>query len=158
MYNNAYMAGFTPQMTRERIENQIAELEKMKAQIPQNNQTPAINQTFQLAPNNHNTMKMVNSIEDVNKEVVYGDTPFFSKDLSVMWLKNAKGEIKSYELNEIVQKDDKDLMIESLQLQLNEMKGMIEDAKSINVNADEPVENKESSTSSTVRKSKAKSK
>lgn len=40
----------------ERINNQIAELEKMKAQI----QTPAINQTFQLAsPTN---IKYANSI------------------------------------------------------------------------------------------------
>ena len=57
--------------------------------------------------------------------MVIGDTPYFSKDMSVVWIKNIKGEIKTYELNEIVPKDEKDLQIEYLKSQIEELKGMI---------------------------------
>ena len=129
-------------------QNYIQELQSMKDRIDKQLQqatqpqqpTPNIHQTFQLAPaQNQLSMRYANTINDVNKELVFGDTPFFSKDLSVMWLKNVKGEVKAYELKEIVQKDEKDLMIESLQLQINELKkGMISDAKSDSDNVDEP--------------------
>ena len=107
------MYGYNP-MTIERINSQIADLERMKQQIPQ--QVP-ITQNFQLAP--QSGLKYANSIDEVQKESVYYDTAFFSKDFSVLWLKNQKGEIKSYELKEIIEKDEKDLVIESLQLQIN---------------------------------------
>lgn len=125
MYNNPYYNSFNMQQNLDNINNNIAELEKLKQQIQNRQNQPAINQTFQLAPTNQNSMRYANTIEDVNKEMVTGDTPFFSKDLSIVWIKNAKGEVKSYELTEIIIKDDKDIMIESLQSQINELKGMI---------------------------------
>lgn len=155
MYNNPYM--YNQQASIDRINSQIAELEKMRNQMSTQTQ-PAINQTFQLAPTRHDNMRYAVSIEDVNKEAVMTDTPFFSKDLSVMWLKNSKGEIKSYELNEIIAKDEKDLMIESLQMQINEMKGMIENAKSSDEYVDGTTKNEEPSNVSTISKSTTKSK
>ena len=143
MYNNPYMqnynSNFGQQNLSERIDNQIAQLNQMKEQI-KNNQQPAINQTFQLAPSNNHAMRYANTIDEVNKETVYYDTPFFSKDMSVVWVKNAKGDIKSYELNEIVQKDEKDIQIEMLQAQINEMKGMIKNARTNDEHVDEPIE------------------
>ena len=135
MYNNPYLNSYNPnigqQNLSERIDNQIAQLNQMKEQI-KNNQQPAINQTFQLAPTNNHTMRYVNTIDDVNKEVVYFDTPFFSKDMSILWVKNTKGEIKTYELTEIVAKDEKDLQIEMLQEQINELrKEMKENEQSV---------------------------
>ena len=88
--------------------------------------------------------------------MVMGDTPYFSKDMSVVWVKNTQNQIKTYELNEVVLKDDKDLMIESLQIQLNEMKGMIENAKSNDVNDDEPVKSKKSTNVSSSKSSNTK--
>jgi len=135
MYNNPYINQYNQQANLERINAQINDLENMKKQMQQPIQQPTINQNFQLAPTNH-TMKFVNTIDDVNKEIVYYDTPFFSKDMTVMWVKNAKGDIKSYELNEIVPKDAKDLQIEYLQAQIEELRGKIEnDADVKNVNA-----------------------
>lgn len=138
MYNNPYMnyqQGFSQQSISDRIDNQIAQLNQMKEQF-KNNQQPAINQTFQLAPNGTNTMRYANTIDDVNKEIVYGDTPFFSKDMSVLWIKNTKGNIRSYELNEIIPKDSKDLQIEYLQSQIEELKGMMKNvSNATNVNA-----------------------
>lgn len=161
MYNNPYMQNYNTnygqQSLSERIDTQIAQLNQMKEQL-KNNQQPAINQTFQLAPNSNHAMRYANTIDDVNKETVYFDTPFFSKDMSVLWVKNAKGDIKPYELNEIVQKDEKDLQIELLQAQINEMKGMIKNAKSNNTNDDESNSSKESTNVSVSRTSTKKSK
>lgn len=134
MYNNPYYSSFNMQQNLDSINNNIAELEKLKTQIQNRQNQPAINQTFQLAPSSQNSMKYANTIEDVNKEIVTGDTPFFSKDMSVVWIKNAKGEVKSYELSEILLKDDKDIMIENLQNQINELKGMIKDEHNANIN------------------------
>lgn len=128
--NNSFYPIYNPQASIDRINSQIAELEKLKSQIPQQvastNNPPSINQTFQLAPNNSLNMRFANSLEEVQKEIVVADTPFFSKDLTVVWIKNQNGEIKSYEMNEIVAKDEKDLQIEFLQAQINDLKkGMV---------------------------------
>lgn len=142
MYNVPF---YNPQASIDRINSQIAELEKMKQQIPaQPIQPTNLTQNFQLAPNS-TTMRYANSIDEVQKDLVIGDTPFFSKDLSVMWIKDIKGNIKSYELNEIVQKDEKDLQIEYLQAQVDELKGMIKNEKSNDECTSPTIENDESS-------------
>ena len=151
MYN--YMNN--PQLSIERIDKQISDLERIKSQIQQ----PApITQNFQIAPT-RDSIHYVNSIEDVQKEVVYGATPFFSKDMTVLWVKNAPNSIKSYEIKEIINKDEKDLKIEFLMAQIEDLKkGMSEIAKSDNDNANESVESEESSDASNGGKSKSKSK
>lgn len=122
---------YNPQMYYSKIDNQIRELEAMKGQIPQ-----PITQNFQLAP--VNTLKMADSIDEVEKTMVMGDTPFFSRDMSILWIKNIKNEIKSYELKEIVQKDEKDLKIEYLEAQIEELRrGMNES----NANSNESTTN-----------------
>ncbi len=142
MYNNPYANtyGYMQQGLGERIDAQIAQLNQMKDQIKNNGQ-PAINQTFQLAPTSNQTMKFVNTIDEVAKESVYSETPFFSKDMSVLWVKDTKGDIKTYEMKEIIQKDDKDLLIDSLQLQINDLRKELKYAKSNNHDGDEPIKN-----------------
>lgn len=144
MYNNPYMLNqnYNQQSMNERIDNQIAQLQQMKEQMKHNTQ-PAINQTFQLAPQ-QSGMRFANSLDDVNKEMVYVDTPFFSKDMSVVWVKNNKNEIKTYELNEIVPLDEKDLQIQYLQSQIEELKGMMKNESNTNnsnVNAEQNATN-----------------
>lgn len=126
--NNPYMMGYNPQATVDKINAQINELEKLKSQMSQNNQPQQptnLTQNFQLAPQNHDVIKYASSMEEVQRGMVIGDTPYFSKDMSVVWIKNTKGEIKTYELNEIIPKDEKDLQIELLKTQIKELKGMI---------------------------------
>ena len=163
MYNNPYMnyqQSFNRQNINERIDNQIAQLQQMKEQM-KNNQQPAINQTFQLAPTHSSGMKYANSLDEVSREMVYIDTPFFSKDMSVVWVKNNKNEIKTYELNEIIPKDDKDIRIEYLEAQIKELKEGIKKNES-NDDTNEPItntnESKESSNVSDVSKFTKKSK
>ena len=131
MYNNPYMTNVS---LNDRIDNEIERLKQMKNQVQQ----PApITQNFQLAPT-HSGIKYANTIEDVKKEIVYFDTPFFSKDLSVLWVKNNKGDIKAYELKEIVQKDEKDIQIEYLMSEIEELKGMIKNEQhTTNVNRED---------------------
>ena len=168
MYGYPY--NYNQQPSLDRINAQISELEKIKEQIQKPTPTN-LTQNFQLAPNNMSGMKYVNSIDDVNKEHVFIDTPYFSKDMSVVWVKNVNGNIKSYELTEIVPKDERDIQIELLQSQVNELKGMIENEQSITNDVstenesnteklDEPVRttSKESKSSSVSRVSTSKKK
>jgi hypothetical protein len=160
MFNNPYMNSYNPQMTIDKINEQMNELNRMKQQLQQTNQQPMqpITQNFQIAPTNREVIRYANSMEEVQRDMVIGDTPYFSKDMSVVWIKNTKGDIKTYELTEIIAKDDKDIQIELLQAQINEMKGMISNAKSNDDNANEPVKNEKSSNVQYDRTSTKKSK
>lgn len=156
MYNNPY---FNPQMNLDRINAQMNELEKMKQQLQQPIQQPTnLTQNFQIAPTNRDVIRYAGSMEEVQRDMVIGDTPYFSKDMSVVWIKNTKGEIKTYELKEIIPKDSKDIQIEMLQAQINEMKGMIENARSNDEYVNESTESKESTNVSIPRTSTKKQK
>ena len=135
MYGNPYMNTYNPQTAIDRINSQMNELEKMKQQLQQPPQQPTnLTQNFQLAPQNKEVIKFAESIDEVKRDMVIGDTPFFSKDMSVVWIKNIKGEIKTYELNEIIPKDEKDLKIEYLTAQIEELKkGMSKNESTTNV-------------------------
>lgn len=163
MYGNPYMPQtFNRQEAVDRINANMNELERLKQQLqqPQQVQQP-ITQNFQLAPQNRDVIKYATSIEEVNRDMVIGDTPYFSKDMSVVWIKNTKGEIKTYELTEIIPKDSKDIRIEYLEAQIEELKKGMRINES-NANVDESttntIEKQESSDVSTVSKSNKKSK
>lgn len=131
MYNNPYMNLYNPQTSIDKLNEQINNLEKMKAQIQQPQQPTNLTQNFQLAPTTRDVIRYATSLEEVQRDMVIGETPYFSKDMSVVWIKNIKGEIKTYELNEIVPKDSKDLQIEYLQSQIQELKGMIKNVSNV---------------------------
>jgi len=121
MFNNPYYNyNASAQNSVDRIDNQIKELENMRAQIQRTTQ-PAINQTFQLAPNGG--IHYANSIEDVQRELVMTDSLFVTKDFTTMWFKTVKGEIKTYKLTEIVEKDEKDKLIDELNEKIRVLEG-----------------------------------
>ena len=124
MYNNPFNI-YNQQMSLDRLNEQINHLEKMKSQLQQPQPTN-LTQNFQLAPTSRDVIRYASSLEEVQRDMVIGDTPYFSKDMSIVWIKNVKGEIKTYELIEIIPKDEKDMQIEMLQEQINELKkGMV---------------------------------
>lgn len=161
MYQNPYIQNYNQQSLNDKIDNEIAKLQQMKNH---NITQPAINQTFQLAPQN-NGIKLVNSIEDVKKEFAIADTPFINIDYSTLWIKNAKGEIRTFNIQEIKPKDEKDLIIEDLQKQLNEMKGKMRNEQQYYKTSneyeskqfDESIENKTTTNVSNAKSSKPKS-
>ena len=147
MYNNPYMTSVYQQANVDRINAQMNELERLKQQLQQPPQQPTnLTQNFQISPNNRDVIRYASSIDEVQRDMVLGDTPYFSKDMSVVWIKNTKGEIKTYELTEIIAKDEKDMQIEFLQAQINEMKGILENAKSNDDDVNESIESKESTS------------
>ena len=158
MFNNPY--NYNYQANLDRINNQIAELERMKNQISSNPipQPTNLTQNFQLAPTNNSPMKFANSIEDVKKEIVVANTPYFSNDLSVVWVKSIKGDIKAYEMKEIVEKDEKDIKIDYLTAQVEDLKRRLENESNtiIDKSIKESTENEESTSSSNIRTSKKK--
>lgn len=122
MYGNPY---FNQQAYQQDLINMRDRLDKQiqQAQVQQmnNNQPPAINQTFQLSPNQNNHIKYVESEDDVNKELVFADTLFVNRAYTKMWFKNASGEVKEYELKEVIKKDEKDVQIASLMAKIDEL-------------------------------------
>ena len=155
MYNNPYL--YTNQVSLDRINAQINELEKMRNQIQQPVQPTNLTQNFQIAPTNKEVIRYANSMEEVQRDMVVGDTPYFAKDMSVVWIKNTKGEIKTYELSEIIPKDEKDIQIELLKARISEL-----EKKRVEVNepsyeyVDEPVEDEKSTDVQTIRRNKKK--
>ena len=133
---------YNQQTMGDQIDYQIHQLQQMKEQMKNNQQFTQqptnFTQNFQIAPTNREIIKYANTIEEVQRDMVAGDTPYFSKDMSVVWIKNTKGDIKTYELNEIIPKDEKDFEIELLKAKVNELEGMIKnESNATNVNAEQ---------------------
>ena len=147
---------YNPQVSLDRINSHIAELEKMKQQLSQQQMPTNLTQNFQIAPN-QGGIKYAESLEQVEKELVMLDTPYFSRDMSVLWLKRAQGDTKTYELREIVKKDEKDLKIEFLMAKIEQLEKEINNEPNNN-DIDESSENKKSSSISKNRTTNAKSK
>lgn len=155
MFNNPYINTYNPQASVDRINSQIAELEKMKSQIPPAIQQPTnLTQNFQIASSNNNTIKYADSIEEVRKDIVVGDTPFFSKDLSVVWIKNTQGNIRTFNLEEIIEKDAKDIQIEMLLARIKEMEESRNESSSKYV--DESTKDEKSSSIQSISRNKKK--
>ena len=84
---------------------------------------------------------------------------FVNKDFTSMWVKTTDGNIKIYELNEVIQQDPKDVEINNLKLELQRMREIINyDNKSDvdNTDYDESNESKNAKKLSSRTKSNAK--
>lgn len=140
-YNNQmYMNDL--QNMRDRIDRQL-----QMANQNQPQSTP-ITQNFQLAPSqNNNGIKYVYSIDDVKKELVFVDTLFVNKEYTQLWHKNASGEIKTYELRKIIEKDEKDLKIEQLEAKINMLVKERENEQYVNEDANGATSSKKSTSS-----------
>lgn len=126
--NQMYMQDL--QGLRDRIDRQMQMVNQNQPQA-----TP-ITQNFQLAPNQTNQgIKYVNSIDDVKKELVFADTLFVNKEYTQLWYKNASGEVKTYELKEIIELDEKDLKIKDLEAKINMLLKEKENEQYANENA-----------------------
>jgi len=94
-----------------------------------------------------------NNINEVKRSYSIGDTAYFSKNLDVVWIKNTRGEVRTFELNEIIEKDEKDLQIELLQAQINELKERINNEQ-YDEHINKSTEDEESSSISTNTRNK----
>lgn len=153
--NQFYMQDL--QNMRDKIDMQMRQLQQPMPN--QNQQTPAINQTFQLSnpqqSNNDFDGKYVTNAEDVKNTLTLKNTLFVNKEMTILWLKDAAGNIKSYSLSEIIELDEKDKKILELQKQIEELKGVVINAKSDTINVNESVTK---SKSTNVQNNKSSSK
>lgn len=152
--NNQYYMNDLQSM-RDRIDRQMAQIQQNQMQQQTQQPTP-ITQNFQLAPNSLNNKSdldgfIVNDIQEVKNKIVFNDTFFINKDYTLMWKKDTNGNIKTFTIQEVVELDEKDKKILSLQKEIEEMKGLILNGK---YGADdiEPV-TKEKPTSNATNKS-----
>lgn len=159
--NQFYMQNMQDlQNMKEKIDRQMQQMQQLNQNQMQQQPIPQINQSFQLAPNpNSNELesKYVNNIDEVKGIFVMKTGVFLDKDLNTLWIKNTNGDIRTFELNEVIETDPKDREIAMLKKQIEEMKEMIVSESNVN-NSDfnEPDESKITTKLSNRSKSNAK--
>ena len=157
MYNNSQFYMQNLQDMRDRIDNQIRNYQQSQAQQPQ---IPQIHQNFQITPNTSNNeiqAKYVSDINDVKNTFVMNTGVFINKEMNTLWLKNINGDIRTFTLNEIVEEDEKDIEIRKLKNELNEIKGMINNANEpVNTIINEPTSNEKQTRVSNNKRTNAK--
>lgn len=150
------------------LEKEKDRVEKSKEQyINRFQQQPTLNQTIQVTPTPNQTIgiKHVKNASEVNNELVMAETSFILDDYSTLFIKNARGEIRTFEMKEIIPKDEKDILIEKLTKENEKLKGMIidesaneNDNEQFSTELNESIKTKTTSNVSVPRASKAKSK
>lgn len=151
------------------LEKEKERIEKSKEQYINRfqQQQPTLNQTIQVTPTPSQSiaLKHVKGIEDVNSELVMFETPFVLDDYSTLFIKNTKGEVRTFVMEEIIPKDEKDKIIEQLRLENEELKGMISnestnaaDDEQSNATIDKPTKTKTTSNVSVSTTGKSRTK
>ena len=163
--NQYYMQNMQDlQNMREKIDRQMQQMQQFNQNQMQQQQPVPITQNFQLAPNPTNNeleSKYANNIDEVRNTFVMKTGVFVNKDFTSMWVKTTDGNIKTYELNEVIQQDPKDVEINNLKLELQRMREMINyDNKSDvdNTDYDESNESKNATKLSNNKRTNAKQK
>ena len=125
--NNFYMQEL--QSMRDRIDNQMRQYQQNQY-MQQPVQQP-ITQNFQLAANPTNNeleSKYAESIDEVRNTFVVKTGLFINKNFTTLWIKDVTGKIKTYNIEEVIELDEKDKKILMLEKQLNELRGEISNA------------------------------
>lgn len=129
-YNNNYNNQFyiqDLQAMKDRIDKTMQQYQQNQAQNQQPVQ-PQIHQSFQLAPQGNFSeiqAKYVSDIEDVKNTFIMNVGLFVNKEMNTLWLKNINGDIRIFALNEIIEQDPKDIEINNLKQELENMKLLI---------------------------------
>ena len=164
--NQYYMQNMQDlQNMREKIDRQMQQMQQLNQNQMQQQPVPTnLTQTFQLAPqinSNELESKYVNNIDEVKGIFVMKTGVFLNKELNTLWIKNTNGDIRTFELNEIIPQDPKDIEINNLKLELQKMREMINygnESEVDNTDFNEPDESKVTTKLSGRSKSNAKQK
>ena len=157
--NQIYMQNMQDlQNMREKIDRQMQQMQQLNQNQMQQQPTPTnLTQNFQLAPNpvnNELESKYANNIDEVKNTFVMKTGVFVNKDFTSMWVKTTDGNIKTYELNEVIQQDPKDIEINNLKKELQRMKEMINYANESDVNNTDNDESNESKNATKLSNNK----
>ena len=159
--NQYYMQNMQDlQNMREKIDRQMQQMQQFNQNQMQQQPIPQVTQNFQLAPNPNNNeleSKYVNNIDEVKGIFVMKTGVFLNKELNTLWIKNTNGDIRTFELSEIIQTDPKDVEINNLRQELQRMKEMISnESNGNNSNYDESNESKNATKLSNNKRTNAK--
>lgn len=149
MNNYPYGSQFYTQQYERDLQNIMRDAQNRLNQLhnqSQPQQVP-ITQNFQLSPAQAGGIRYVNDDEEVKNQTVFMDTLFINRDYTKLWLKNARGETKTYELIEIVEKDEKDVKIDKLMQKIDMLEKELNDERT-NSDISEPVEDVKSKRTS----------
>ena len=117
------------QQMRDKIDKQIQQSQQAQQQQPIQPQVPQINQSFQLAPQQNNNSELesryAENIDEVKNTFVMKTAIFVNKDFSTMYVKDVSGNIRTFKTEEIFEIDEKDIQIQNLQRELEEMKSLM---------------------------------
>ena len=160
--NQYYMQNMQDlQNMKERIDKQMQQIQQFNQNQMQQQPTPTnLTQNFQLAPNSNNNeleSKYVNNIDEVKGIFVMKTGVFLNKELNTLWIKNTNGDIRTFELSEIIQTDPKDEEINNLRQELQRMKEMIANESNVN-NSDNDESNESKTTTKLSNRSKSNAK
>lgn len=153
MYNyNPYNSQFNQQYNSYAQNNYLNELQQMRdkidKQIQQSQQVqqqpqsviPAsqpITQNFQLAPQQNNNSELesryAENIDEVKNTFVMKTGLFINKEINTLWIKSINGEVRTFALNEIIEQDSKDIEIEQLKQELENMKSLLNNIQDKNI-------------------------
>jgi len=114
------------QLAQQQQQNQMQQQQPIsQGQVP-------ITQNFQLAPQTNSTSelesKYAENIDEVKNTFVMKTAIFAKKDYSIIWVKDVSGNIKTFKTEEVIERDEKDIQIQSLQRELAEMKSLMAQA------------------------------
>lgn len=144
--NQFYMQDL--QNMKDKIDRQMQQIQQFNQNQMQPQQVPTnLTQNFQLAPNPTNNeleSKYANNIDEVKNTFVMKTGIFINKDFNTLWIKNTNGDIRTFQLNEIIEQDPKDIEIQNLKNEIERMRGMI-NYESDSSNADVEATTKKSS-------------
>lgn len=137
--NQYYMQNMQDlQNMREKIDRQMQQMQQFNQNQMQQQPTPTnLTQNFQLAPNPNNNeleSKYVNNIDEVKGIFVMKTGVFLNKELNTLWIKNTNGDIRTFELNEVIPQDPKDVEINNLKQEIQRMREMINYGNESDVN------------------------
>lgn len=119
------------QQMRDKIDKQIQQSQQaqQQPQIMPNSQPTSLTQNFQLAPQQNNNSELesryAESIDEVKNTFVMKTAIFVSKDFSTMYVKDVSGNIRTFKTEEVFEIDEKDIQIQNLQRELEEMKSLM---------------------------------
>ena len=125
MFNNFAQEQYIRNL--QNIKNETEQKLQQALMMQQNSAVPpSINQTFQITPNNQNTNdfdgKVAKSVDDVKNTLALKQTIFINDNRDTLWIKDTSGAIKTYSLQEVVELDAKDIEINNLKKEIEELK------------------------------------
>lgn len=118
------------QSMKDRIDKNMQNYQQVQNQFMQPQQMPtSLTQNFQLAPQNANPNELqsayVNNIDEVKNIFMTKNGIFINKDLTSAWFKDTEGKVRTFSLIEVIEKDEKDIEIENLKNEINQMRSLL---------------------------------